>query len=337
MKFSVIIPAYNCAAFLPGSVATLRAQDFTEWEAIIVDDGSTDSTLSVAQRLAAEDPRIRVLTQPNGGVSRARNRGLDAAEGDWIVWLDADDAYVDGALATIARLTEEHPDCAALQFPYIAWDSAAETKKPLVPRPYSEFGGRAYTGVEAFDILFARRGLAGQHYQPWRFVFRRDAKPRFRAGTIHEDIDVLPLHMARLEHVYIAREPLYVYRLAHAAASTAAFTPRRVRDILDVTDHVTDDIAASNLPRALKSGFRAMVAYNLFGYFLASAGFAEPDRTELLNEFARRKAALVAIAWPPKTAWLKRLLLRVLGVKLTGRLVGALTSYRGFHKLSPKQ
>ena len=73
------------------------------------------------------------------------------------------------------------------------------------------------------------------------------------------------------------------------------------------------------------------LACNLFGFYLATPGFSEPDRTELLNAFAAHPEWLRAIDWPPRTAWLKRLLLRVLGVRLTARLVGRLTGYRGFH------
>lgn len=336
MTFTVVMPAYNVEAFLPESLANLRAQSFTDWEAVVVDDGSTDGTLARAREIAAVDPRIRVVSQPNGGVSRARNRGLAEAKGDWIIWLDADDAYVDGALDRIASLIAEHPDCACLQFPYLALDPETGSRTPCVPRAYSEFGGRSYSGAEAFELLYSRRGVAGQNWQPWRFAYRRDVLPRFRDGVIHEDVDVLPLHMSALERVFIARDPLYIYRLAHAGATTATFTPRRVRDILGVVDHLSDELNRTSLPASSVRGFRSMIAFNLFGYFLASAGFPDPDRTELLAAFAARRAWLLAISWPPRTAWLKRLLLRVLGVRLTGRLIGWLTSYHGFHKLTPR-
>ena len=330
MKFSVIIPVYNGEAHLADAVERLQKQDFADWEAVIVDDGSTDATPQIADGLARQDNRIRVLHQPNGGVSIARNRGLDEARGDWIVWLDADDAYVPGALRRISELTDANADCNCLQFPYniIQPDGSLQ---PCVPPAYSEFGGKSHSGLEAFDILFARKNVGGMNWQPWRFVYRRDSLPRFRKGKIHEDMDVLPLQLAGFARVYIAKEPLYAYLPARAGAATETFTPRRVRDILDVTAHVYAQLDAANLPAIVRRGFTSTLACNLFGFFLATPGFPEPDRTELLDAFAAHPEWLCAIDWPPRTAWLKRLLLRVLGVRLTARLIGRLTGYKGFH------
>ena len=330
MKMSVVIPVYNGEMHLADAVKCLQGQDFTDWEAVIVDDGSTDATPQIADGLARHDNRIRVLHQSNGGVSVARNHGLDEARGDWIVWLDADDAYVPGALRRIVDLTDSNADCNCLQFPYleILPDGSLD---PCVPPAYSAFGGKSYSGREAFDILFARKNVGGMNWQPWRFVYRHDSLPRFRTGVIHEDMDVLPLQPAGFERVYIAKEPLYAYLPARAGAATETFTPRRVRDILDVTAHVYAQLDAASLPAVVRRGFTSTLACNLFGFFLATPGFPEPDRTELLDAFAAHPEWLRAIDWPPRTAWLKRLLLRVLGVRLTARLVGRLTGYHGFH------
>ncbi len=330
MKFSIVIPAYNAETRLAAAVETLRAQDFTDWEAVIVDDGSTDATAAVAGELARRDDRIRVVRQPNGGVSVARNRGMDEARGDWIAWLDNDDAYVDGALERVAAITDAHSDCSCLQFPYFETQADGSLVRCGSPA-YSRAGGREYSGLEAFDILFARKNLCGLNWQPWRFVYRRSALPRFRKGVIHEDVDVLPLHMARLERVFIASEPFYAYLPAAEGAATAAFTPRRVRDIFDVTEHVYGDLARAALPPAMERGFKSNLACNLFGYYLATPGFAEPDRSELLDAFVKHAEWLRAIDWPPRTAWLKRLMLRVPGVRMTAIIVGALTRYRGLH------
>jgi len=87
---SVIIPAYNAEKWLPDAIRSVLAQTFTHWELIIVNDGSTDGTAHVAQSF--RDGRIRVLDQANAGVSAARNAGLDSATGEFIGFMDADDA-----------------------------------------------------------------------------------------------------------------------------------------------------------------------------------------------------------------------------------------------------
>ena len=334
MKISVVMPVFNGEGHLAGALDSLLAQDFADWEAVVVDDGSSDATASVAERYASRDGRIRLVRKENGGVSSARNRGMDEAKGEWVAWLDADDAYVPGALSLVASLVDAHPSCSCLQFPYLEISRSGGGDRLCGSDAYRLCGGREYTGAEAFDILFARTATGGMNWQPWRFVWRRGTLPRFRLGVIHEDLDALPLAMAALDRVFIAREPFYRYLPARAGAATETFTPRRVDDILDVTGHVYAELGSSSLPDGVRRGFRSMLAVNLFGFYLASPGFAEPDRTRLLDAFAAHPEWLLAIRWPPKTAWLKRLLLRTLGVRNAARLVGALTSYRGFHRLS---
>ena len=101
MVVSVVIPAYNAAGVLSQCVSSVLAQEGVEVEVVIVDDGSADDTLAVATGLAEADPRVRVVSKPNGGVSSARNAGLDAATGEVVVFVDADDALVPGALASV--------------------------------------------------------------------------------------------------------------------------------------------------------------------------------------------------------------------------------------------
>ncbi|MBV6519765.1 MAG: hypothetical protein DCC43_07815 [Candidatus Brocadia sp.] len=91
MKVSIIIPAYNAAGTLAETLESVRAQTLSGWEAIVIDDGSTDTTAAIAANFAEKDPRIRIVSQPKGGVSAARNTGIANARYDWLLFLDADD------------------------------------------------------------------------------------------------------------------------------------------------------------------------------------------------------------------------------------------------------
>ncbi len=90
-KVSVIIPCYNYARFLGRAVNSLREQSYQNWEAIIVDDGSTDNTEEVASILVGEDSRVRYVRQRNAGTSEAKNAGIRLAQGEFVLFLDADD------------------------------------------------------------------------------------------------------------------------------------------------------------------------------------------------------------------------------------------------------
>ncbi|MEO0973739.1 MAG: glycosyltransferase [Pseudomonadota bacterium] len=107
---SVIIPAYNAGATLAETIATVTKQDYPDWELIIVDDGSTDDTLLIASEEARHDERIRVVSSPNGGPSRARNVGLTHAQGEMIAFLDADDRWSHDKLSTHVGFLRARPE-----------------------------------------------------------------------------------------------------------------------------------------------------------------------------------------------------------------------------------
>jgi glycosyltransferase involved in cell wall biosynthesis len=111
-RVSVIIPCYNHAHYLPDAVASVVAQTFADWEAIIVDDGSPDDTAAVAAELIARHPAhaIRLLRQPNQGLGASRNNAIRAARGEYILPLDADDAVEPAMLAQTVAVLDARPE-----------------------------------------------------------------------------------------------------------------------------------------------------------------------------------------------------------------------------------
>jgi glycosyltransferase involved in cell wall biosynthesis len=107
---SVIMPAYNAAAYLTASVRSVLAQTFADLELLIVDDGSTDRTIAVVARLAAADPRVRVLRQPNAGPGPARNLGFRHARGRYFAFLDSDDQWDPAFLQEQVAILDARPD-----------------------------------------------------------------------------------------------------------------------------------------------------------------------------------------------------------------------------------
>lgn len=108
---SVIIPTYNRAAILPYAVDSILAQTYPHFELLIVDDGSKDDTYAVCQAYAEKDPRVRIIRQENGGVSRARNTGIRESRGEFIYFLDSDDVASPHILERLHDdLTEHNAD-----------------------------------------------------------------------------------------------------------------------------------------------------------------------------------------------------------------------------------
>lgn len=107
---TIIVPTYNQEAFLGQALDSLLAQTDPDWEAIVVNDGSTDRTAKIAEEYSRRDSRIRCLHKPNGGVASALNAGLENARGRWIHWLSSDDIFESDKLAINRRWIERHPD-----------------------------------------------------------------------------------------------------------------------------------------------------------------------------------------------------------------------------------
>lgn len=132
---SVIMPAYNAGRFLEEAVRSVMAQTFTDWELLVLDDGSSDDTLIIAQSLAQTDCRIRVLpNEHNMGVARTRNRGFDLCRGEYVALLDSDDVWYPQKLEIqLALMRETGADLSYCAYAIV--DAAGEKNRAdyLVP------------------------------------------------------------------------------------------------------------------------------------------------------------------------------------------------------------
>ncbi|MEL6468755.1 MAG: glycosyltransferase family 2 protein [Cyanobacteria bacterium J06623_4] len=107
---SVVIPAYNAADYLPETIRSVIDQSYSNWELLVVDDGSTDATPTIVQRFHEADERVRHVPKVNGGVSSARNLGAKEAKGTLLAFLDADDRWLKDKLLTHVNYMSAHPE-----------------------------------------------------------------------------------------------------------------------------------------------------------------------------------------------------------------------------------
>lgn len=102
-KISVIVPVYNTEKYLDRCIQSILAQTYTDFELLLINDGSTDSSGAICDKYAKQDVRVRVFHKENGGVSSARNKGLDNAQGEWVSFVDSDDWLEIGALESLIK------------------------------------------------------------------------------------------------------------------------------------------------------------------------------------------------------------------------------------------
>jgi glycosyltransferase involved in cell wall biosynthesis len=132
--FSIILPTYNRAHFLPKAIQSVINQSFTDWELIIVDDGSTDNTSELVESYCKKDKRIRYIYQENEERSAARNKGIELAKGEFICFLDSDDYYLDEKLANLIKSIDETKDSShTLFYDGLIFENERELKTVTIP------------------------------------------------------------------------------------------------------------------------------------------------------------------------------------------------------------
>ena len=113
-KISIIVPVYNVEQYLPRCIDSILNQSFADFELLLIDDGSKDKSGTICDEYAAKDSRIRLFHKENGGVSSARNVGLDNARGEWLAFIDGDDEITEGYF----DIRQEHEGVDVIIKPY---------------------------------------------------------------------------------------------------------------------------------------------------------------------------------------------------------------------------
>ena len=226
-EVSIIVPAYNSGPWLPAAIESVLAQTVDNWELILVDDGSTDDTPEICDAWTSRDPRIISLHRENGGLSAARNTGLDAASGEWISFLDADDIlhprFLERLLEVAKTTGAEIVDSRLVPFYGNHWEI------PVLKDSVE----KVYDARDALGLALRRR--PGPHNSASAKLYRKSlwTGMGFREGTWFEDIDIFYKVWMKAGHIAYADQPLYGYR-QHSASFMQRYSPRRA-DVLDVT------------------------------------------------------------------------------------------------------
>jgi hypothetical protein len=213
-------------------VSSICNQSFTNWEMLLIDDGSTDGSEDLCDQFAASDPRIRVFHKPNGGVSSARNFGLRYASGDYILFVDSDDFLLPGALSCLRNVLQQHPRCDILQFGF-------------------QEGENTYCSAEdAFrtaEDFFLSGGMPLRTV--WGSLFRKSIVDgiQFPDGIpVGEDTEFSTRCYFKANYIGVISRPLYHYRITAGSAIRSPFSPKKVRSILSVIHNLQDSIRPRN-------------------------------------------------------------------------------------------
>ena len=218
---SIIVPVYRVERYLTACVESVLAQTYHNFELILVDDGSPDKCPGMCDDFAARDSRIRVIHKENGGLSSARNAGIDAAKGDYLAFLDSDDLWTPVFLERLYRAIEETGAELAVCL-FRRFQGEAPTELPR--RAETE----SLTQREAFECLFGIRNenmVVAPNKLYRRHIFH---SLRYPVGKVHEDEAVIHEIIGAAERVAWVDEAHYLYREAPDSITTAKFNLKRL-------------------------------------------------------------------------------------------------------------
>ena len=187
---SVIIPVYKVERYLDACVASVAGQTYTDLEIILVDDGSPDNCPAMCDAWAAKDTRIRVIHRPNGGLSAARNSGLDVCTGDYIAFVDSDDRLEPETLEKVWQTKQQ--TCADLVlFNLVCTD---EENHALAEPDYTGFPDEVITPAEFWQRLFGLDDIGNYYVSAWNKLYPAHmfTTLRYAVGKRYEDMFILP-------------------------------------------------------------------------------------------------------------------------------------------------
>jgi CDP-glycerol glycerophosphotransferase len=287
-RVSVVVPVYNVAPYLDTCLESLAQQSFGDIEVVMVDDGSTDASAEIAERFAARDSRFRLVQQANAGLGAARNTGARHASGEFLAFVDSDDA--------VPRHAYEHL-LEALDASGSDFASGNVRRFTAAGTQRTAFQSRAFertrlgTHITRYPALLADRTA-------WNKLFRRsfwdEHSLRFPVGVLYEDIPVtIPAHYLA-KSVDAVEQTVYLWRMR--AGADLSITQRRtgtkpLRDRVAAVDHVSRFLGEQGF-KVSKAAYDRTVLANDLRFFLDVLPRADDEYRrlflDLANEFIDR-------------------------------------------------
>lgn len=259
-KISVVVPVYNVMNYLKQCLDSIMQQTYTNLEIILVDDGSTDQGGSICDSYKEKDSRITVIHKRNGGLSDARNAGLNICKGDYISFVDSDD-YLSPYFYEILMGVAEKKNCdiVALKGGTSFWDGEED---PILAKNKEKFSVYYSNSHDVLERMLYQEIATGAQFK----VYKKEVfdNIRFPVGYLYEDVATTYKPFFNAKECAIVEADIYAYRKRRDSIIRQSFSPKKMI-CLDIFDQLVNDeqLKDAGLQKAAKSRVYAMT-YSVF-------------------------------------------------------------------------
>lgn len=322
--FSIIVPVYKVEQYLAQCVDSLLQQNFDDYEIILVDDGSPDRCPEICDKYAAKYPQIKVLHKSNGGLSEARNKGIEIAQGEYIIFIDSDDFWISNdVLSSINKIIEKnHPDI-------IVSDSIkyyTSKDKYLYPDKTCDI---SYNGKQKIEILkYLYFDHADLKIAAWQKFVKRDLIDNniFTKDLLSEDIDWSLKIYPKAKSIYVYDKPYYAYRQMREGSITNKASLRSFESIMHIINQWKNIIPNLNILKEEKMIYMGYLAYQLSICMLLTNNMNKHEKEEA---YSKIKTNLNLFRYPLNFKTKKvALLVNLTGIKNTCKILNLFITFR---------
>jgi glycosyltransferase involved in cell wall biosynthesis len=248
MLFSIIVPTYNSVGTIRNCINSILAQTFTNFEVILINDGSTDNTLEILEEYAKEDSRIKIYSFENAGVSVSRQRGIEHANGRYFIFVDSDDSINPELLANLSIAINKYPATDLIRYQAYLLDDAPNKNHERYN--FYDSVNVPLSGMDALK-LWSKPGIKYAVY--WAFAFGRNLFSHLSFPTnlrCYEDVALIPLLVASAKQVitidYVGYNYTFNNQLSLTHTKNYDAEKRRVQDFHAACEYAVENFKLLN-------------------------------------------------------------------------------------------
>lgn len=232
MKITVVVPVYNVEKYIEKCLMSIKNQSFNDYECLIINDGTKDNSIDIAQKIIQGDERFKIINKENGGLSDTKNLGIKLAKGDYICFVDSDDYIDEKMLEKAYKMAVKHDSDITCFDLYYEYDNG---NKKISIGAYKEVSSYQ----EDYELLYINNSSNNKLYKT---SFIKDKS--FIKGMWYEDLAVIPIWIAKANNVSYVNEPLYHYLQRDGSISHSA--DPRIFDIYKAIDNIKKTLSLDN-------------------------------------------------------------------------------------------